>query len=288
MHRGLGADAAVVAPLAALALLLVVLSDLVPAALAPAAAGAVLLVGAAAVGLRHLHRLAARLREASAREVALAHRATHDPLTGLANRTLLLERLQLELRRLRRRRGSILVAYLDVDDLKLVNDSCGHAVGDRLLHAVAQRLTTATREVDTVARVGGDEFVVVCAVDDTAAADRLIERPAAAAARPLHPGGQVGLSLGWVLSEDPADDPTTLVACADEAMYRAKARRRGERGSIWWPAPAVPVVGPRSHTPACSCLGECGCHLVGGDAGRLVASHLLATEQTATPGLSRR
>ncbi len=278
VHRGLPRDLAAVGSLAALAVVLVVLSDLVPASMAPAATGAVLLLAAAAVGLRHLRRLATRLREAGAREAALAHRATHDPLTGLANRTLLLERLQLELRRLRRNRGSVLVAYLDVDDLKLVNDSCGHAVGDRLLHAAAQRLTTATREVDTVARVGGDEFVVVCAVDDAHAADRLIERLNAAAARPLHPEGDVGLSLGWVLSEDPVDDPTALVAHADEAMYRAKARRRGERGSIWWPKPGCGVVQARSHAPACSCLGECGCHLVGGDAGRLVASHLLAAE----------
>ena len=278
VHRGLARDVTAVGSLGALALVLVVLSGLVPASMAPAATGAVLLSAAAAVALRHLHRLATRLREAGAREVALAHRATHDPLTGLANRTLLLERLQLELRRLRRNRGSVLVAYLDVDDLKLVNDSCGHAVGDRMLHGVAQRLTAATREVDTVARVGGDEFVVVCAVDDAVAADRLIERLGAAAARPVHDDGRVGLSFGWVLSEDPADDPTALVACADEAMYRAKARRRGERGSIWWPSPPLRLVGPRPHAEACSCPGECGCHLVGGDAGRVVASHLLAAE----------
>ena len=277
MHRGLDRDVAVAGSLATLAVVLLLLSGLIPTSLAPAAAGAVLMIALAAVGLRHLHRLAALLHEAGAREVALAHRATHDPLTGLANRTLLLERLQLELRRLRRNRGSVLVAYLDVDDLKLVNDSGGHAMGDRLLHAVAQRLTAATREVDTVARVGGDEFVVVCAVDDAGAADRLIER-LAAAARPLHPEGGAGLSLGWALSEDPADDPTALVAQADEAMYRAKARRRGERGSIWWPAPGTGGARARPQATACSCLGECGCHLVGGDAGRVVASHLLGTE----------
>ena len=272
VHRGLAADAAAVGSLATLAVGLLLLSGLVATSLAPVAAGAVLLVAAAAVALRHLHRLAARLREAGAREVALAHRATHDPLTGLANRTLLLERLHLELRRLRRSDGLVLVAYLDVDDLKLVNDSCGHAMGDRLLHGVAQRLTAATREVDTVARVGGDEFVVVCAVEDGAAADGLTERLAAAAARPLHPKGDVGLSLGWVLTDDPADDPTSLVAAADEAMYNAKARRRGERGSVWWPTPLRRVGG----ASRCSCLGECGCHLVGVDAGRLVASHLPA------------
>ena len=278
LHRGLAGDLAAVGSLAALVLVLVLLWDL-PTSAAAAAAGAVVLVAVTAIGLRHLQRLAGLLREAGAREVALAHRAPHDPLTGLANRTLLLERLQLELRRLRRTPGSVLVAYLDVDDLKLVNDSCGHAMGDRMLHGVAQRLTAATREIDTVARVGGDEFVVVCAVDDTDAADRLIERLGAAAARPLHPGGDVGLSLGWVLSEDPADDPTALVAHADEAMYRAKARRRGERGSVWWSAPASGPVPARTHASTCSCLGECGCHLVGEDAGRLVSSRLPVDEQ---------
>lgn len=202
----------------------------VAARLAIAAAAAVVVV--LVVGGRHVARLASRLRDAEARQAVSAHQATHDPLTGLANRTLLFERLELELRRLSRSGGAVLVAYLDVNNLKVVNDTGGHAAGDRLLCTVAERLSQAVRDVDTVARIGGDEFVVVCAVANAKAADRLIRRLGRAAAPPPEKKGDLSLSFGWTLTHNPEDDPMTLLARADMAMYRE--RGRGERGATSW------------------------------------------------------
>ncbi len=215
------------------------------------------LVAVVVVSARHVAYLTGRLREAEAREVALVHLAGRDSLTGMSNRALLFARLQLELQRLVRNGGSVLVAYLDVNDLKVVNDSFGHAAGDCMLQTAAKRLASAVRDVDTVARIGGDEFVVVCAVDDPEAAERLIERLSLAAARPLEPGDAVGLSLGWVLADGPNDDPAALVAQADVAMYRAKRARQGQRGSI---------LLPLQHRPgrvACGCPAGYGFHLIG-------------------------
>ena len=224
-------------------------------------------VAVVVVSARHVVHLSGRLREAEAREVALVHQAGHDALTGVTNRALLFERLQLELRRLSRSGGSVLVAYLDVNDLKVVNDSFGHAAGDSMLQTAAERLTSAVRDVDTVARIGGDEFVVVCAVDDDEAAERLIDRLSLAAARALEPGSPVGLSLGWVLACGPDDDPAALVAQADVAMYRAKRARQGQRGSILLP------LQHRGGRAACGCPAGCGFHLIGcplaGTAGRV-------------------
>lgn len=230
-----------------------------------ATVSSVALAAVVVVSARHVQRLTRRLHRAEAREDTLAHQATHDSLTGLANRTLLFERLRLDVRRLGRSGGSIVVAYLDVDDLKLVNDSFGHAAGDRLLQAAAQRLTAAVRDIDTVARVGGDEFVVLASVDDAEAAERVIERLGEAAAPSLRPEGDVGLSLGWVLGRSPEDDPGSLVARADEAMYREKARRRGEEGCVWWPSVRAHDEG-RTRIAACGCAvgygrHGAGCHL---------------------------
>ena len=212
-------------------------------------------VVALALSWRHVRHLTSRLRDAEAREVTLVHQAGHDPLTGLTNRALLFERLQLELRRLGRSGGSVLVAYLDVNDLKVVNDSFGHGAGDRMLQTSAARLTAAVRDVDTVARIGGDEFVVVSAVDGPEAADRLIQRLSTAAARSLHPVNAVGLSLGWVLTCRPDDEPGALLAQADVAMYRVKRALRAERGSF-------SLQGRAGRAP-CGCPAGCAFHLIG-------------------------
>lgn len=243
MRGEMRSDLWVAGSLAVAVLVTATLSDLASGSERLVLAAAAALGAVVAVGVRHISRLTSRLREAEARESDLAHRATHDPLTGLTNRTLLFERLQLELHRLARNDDLVLVAYLDVDELKVVNDAFGHAAGDDMLLTAASRLTAAVRDVDIVARIGGDEFVVVCAVDDAAAADGLLQRLHAAASVPLRPGGVVGMSLGWALAHSPEDEPGSLVAQADVAMYRAKARRRGEEGSIRWPAaPVAPLA----------------------------------------------
>ena len=91
-------------------------------------------------------------------EAQLAHRALHDPLTGLPNRALFLDRLGVALDRSRRNNASIAVLFLDVDNFKQINDSLGHAAGDRVLSGLADRLQSMLRPMDTVARFGGDEF----------------------------------------------------------------------------------------------------------------------------------
>ena len=97
-----------------------------------------------------------RLRE------SLAYAAIHDPLTGLPNRELFMDRLEVALRRATRARHDAAVIFLDLDRFKLINDSLGHEVGDQVLVAVADRLSTAMRASDTLARFGGDEFTVLC------------------------------------------------------------------------------------------------------------------------------
>jgi diguanylate cyclase (GGDEF)-like protein/PAS domain S-box-containing protein len=162
-------------------------------------------------------------------EDELAHQALHDSLTGLPNRALLTDRLVHGLAGSRRRSLQLGVIFLDVDAFKVINDSLGHACGDDLLRHVADRISAAIRPGDTVARFGGDEFVVVC--DDvsdreiTAIAQRVLE----ALSQPCLLGTQevtVTASLGIALA-DADSTPDTLLRDSDAAMYLAKARGRG-------------------------------------------------------------
>ena len=157
--------------------------------------------------------------------------ALHDPLTGLANRTLALDRLQHALARRRRDDSLVAVFVLDLDRFKVINDSLGHDVGDGLLLQLAPRLADAVRPADTVARLGGDEFVVVCEnVDSARHATQIAQRVSEAIARPLAlQSGEHFLtaSIGLAISSAPTDTPETLVRDADAAMYRAKESGRG-------------------------------------------------------------
>jgi diguanylate cyclase (GGDEF)-like protein/PAS domain S-box-containing protein len=160
----------------------------------------------------------------------LEHQAYHDALTGLANRNLLPDRIRQAILHAHRARQNVAVLLLDLDHFKLVNDSLGHAVGDSLLVSVAERLSAAVREGDTVARVGGDEFVVVIADADreehiTAATQRIMDavvEPVVIKGKELYASASIGVAIY------PRDgtDAETLVKNADVAMYRAKEQGR--------------------------------------------------------------
>jgi diguanylate cyclase (GGDEF)-like protein/PAS domain S-box-containing protein len=159
-------------------------------------------------------------------EEALAEQAVRDPLTGLANRTLLVSRIRQAIELGTARRGGLAVLFLDLDRFKLINDSLGHAAGDELLAAVADRLREAVRRGDLVARFGGDEFVILCEDVERAEAAEIAERINRCLVRPFTCAGKaihVRSSIGIAMAEGPAADVDTLLRDADAAMYQVKA-----------------------------------------------------------------
>jgi diguanylate cyclase (GGDEF)-like protein/PAS domain S-box-containing protein len=171
------------------------------------------------------------ISERKSAELELAHRALHDGLTGLPNRTLFLDRLGQALRRSRRRDRGVAVVFLDLDRFKLVNDSLGHKAGDRLLVDVAMRLSSALRPSDTLARFGGDELTLLCEdIGDVEDARAIAQRLLETFAEPfLVQDGEAFLqaSIGLALARDGFEAPEDLIRDADAAMYRAKARGQG-------------------------------------------------------------
>jgi len=166
------------------------------------------------------------LRELTA---VLTERAVRDPLTGLANRALFEERLRGALSRDARGGGATGVLFLDLDGFKDVNDRYGHALGDAVLRAIAERLTGAVRPADTVARIGGDEFVVLVEGTTEAGLQALVARLSTEVEAPLHVLDRtldVGVSVGLALAVGGAADPAGLVAQADAGMYADKRRPR--------------------------------------------------------------
>lgn len=167
-------------------------------------------------------------QEASRRrfQELLAHQAYHDGLTGLANRSLLHNRLEGAVARARRQHHGVALLYLDLDGFKPVNDKRGHEVGDELLVTVAGRLVHSVRGEDTVARVGGDEFAVIMEdIDDPLSARQAAERIVAELRKPVTVRGRevvIGASVGVAFSPHGADDGDTMLHNADLAMYRAK------------------------------------------------------------------
>ena len=182
--------------------------------------------------VRPLHFIAQTqdVTERKRAQAELAHRALHDPLTGLPNRTLFLDRLEVALAHLSRRDGAVAVLFLDLDRFKLINDSHGHEVGDQVLMEMAGRLRGLLRPSDTLSRFGGDEFTILCEElsrdeDATAVAERIADalaEPFPLADREVFLSASIGIALG----RDRTMSPGTLLRDADAAMYRAKEHGR--------------------------------------------------------------
>jgi diguanylate cyclase (GGDEF)-like protein/PAS domain S-box-containing protein len=164
------------------------------------------------------------------KEAFLSHRALHDPLTGLPNRVLLLDRLEAALSRLRRHPAHLAVLYLDLDRFKTVNDNLGHEVGDRLLQVVAQRLQVTLRPSDSVARLGGDEFAAILNdLHEPAEAMQVADRLLAVVAEPIDLGNSplvTTVSIGIAHADEGEGSAGELLRRADFAMYSAKDRGR--------------------------------------------------------------
>jgi diguanylate cyclase (GGDEF)-like protein/PAS domain S-box-containing protein len=170
--------------------------------------------------------------ERKAFEEQLAHQAFHDPVTHLANRALFNERVRHAVARTLREGVGMAVLFVDLDDFKTVNDSLGHAVGDRVLLEVAQRISTSVRAADTAARFGGDEFAILLEdVHDLSAAVETAERILDSLRRPLDLDGNqlvIRASLGISVAESgQATDADELIRNADAAMYIAKGDGKG-------------------------------------------------------------
>lgn len=179
-----------------------------------------------------------RRREA---EEQLRHLANHDGLTGLPNRRMLLDRLDAVVGRAHRYGKHAAIVFVDLDGFKAVNDTHGHDAGDTLLKEVASRLTDQVRETDTVARIGGDEFVLAYTdmtdgrTEATMLAKRILSALAKPVALPNGKTGHVGGSIGIALYPENGADGETLMKAADEAMYVVKAK--GKNNFVFASAP---------------------------------------------------
>lgn len=166
-------------------------------------------------------------KQSESRIYRLAH---YDPLTDLPNRVLLQDRLGHALERCKRKDSRLALLFIDLDRFKNINDSLGHAVGDRLLQVVAQRLANAVREQDTLARLGGDEFLVLLEeLDDLQGAAVVARKVLAVFDDTIRLGGRevyIGASIGISIYPNDGDTAETLIKNADNAMYRAKEAGR--------------------------------------------------------------
>ncbi len=161
---------------------------------------------------------------------ALEREATHDALTGLGNRVLLQRSMEQALAHARREGLLMAVVFMDLDNFKIINDTLGHKVGDEIIREAARRITGSVRASDTVARIGGDEFVVLLyAPDSETAIAEVMQRLIDDISQPIHVDGQalfVGCSIGTALYPRDGEDAATLMMNADAAMYRSKESGR--------------------------------------------------------------
>ena len=173
-------------------------------------------------------------------EMQIRHLARHDPLTELPNRALFVDRLQQAVAMAKRNRQQLAVLFIDLDRFKPVNDTYGHAVGDRLLQEVARRMLAVVRQSDTVARLGGDEFVVLLQeVASAASARRVADKLHAALRQPFVINGhplQISSCIGLALYPEHGGDALELTKNADSAMYQAKHAGR-DRVCLFGAAP---------------------------------------------------
>jgi diguanylate cyclase (GGDEF)-like protein/PAS domain S-box-containing protein len=205
------------------------------------------------------------LTELKAAQRVLAHQALHDPLTGAANRLALIDRLSHALDDLERHPGRIALLFIDLDNFKPVNDAFGHEVGDELLVEVASRLARVARRADTVARFGGDEFVVLLdRLSDPEEARLVAARVLRSIREPLVLAGEsfrLTASIGVAVASDPWAEAGELLRHADIAMYRAKEKGkdrieffRGVPGDHprrpKWSGPLPPVGSSQQTGPA--------------------------------------
>jgi diguanylate cyclase (GGDEF)-like protein len=172
--------------------------------------------------------------------------ATRDELTGLWNRRHLAEQLEQEIQRARRYGHPFAVVLADIDDFKLYNDSHGHLGGDRVLRQLAELLLRTTRRADVVARIGGEEFVIVLPESDRPGAAAVAEKIREAVAsepfpgRESQPGGRVTVTLGFACFPEEGEDAVNLLEKADRALYLGKH----DGGNCVRPTPRPPASRP--------------------------------------------
>jgi diguanylate cyclase (GGDEF)-like protein/PAS domain S-box-containing protein len=192
------------------------------------------------IGLMGITR---EINELKRTELNLQHLATHDTLTGLPNRYLLVDRLSQTLAHAKRSRSIFAVLFLDVDDFKSINDARGHEFGDLVLQSLAQTLVGSVRSSDTVARIGGDEFVIVLETlggrqDAKLVADKILRSVATPFTLERHEV-KMTVSIGISFHPDNAGDAEVLLRASDYAMYLAK----GQGKNSWQICPKVLPVG---------------------------------------------
>ncbi|MBC8159223.1 MAG: sensor domain-containing diguanylate cyclase [Alphaproteobacteria bacterium] len=167
------------------------------------------------------------ISERKSTEERLRHLANHDTLTGLPTRRLGMEHISSALARARREKSKAAVLFVDLDGFKLVNDALGHAAGDCLLESTAKRLSGCVREIDTVARVGGDEFMILLvSIDNNKNAALVAQKLIDAMARSFTLGDEkaaIGVSVGIAIYPDHGTEPTALLNLADKAMYAVRS-----------------------------------------------------------------
>lgn len=186
-------------------------------------------VAAPGFGLLEADEVGAALARASASHLQARHRANHDMLTGLANRSMFGDVLEQQLALCQRNQSTLSVLYIDLDDFKRVNDEHGHAVGDLLLQETARRLTSALRKSDIAARLGGDEFAIVLIDTPSGEAEAVAAKLADSLRQPYQCGAlqlSPGASIGVAGYPEAGGSSAALLCHADEAMYRQKSHKK--------------------------------------------------------------